>query len=487
MELKGHNKYKLGKPLGAGGMAEVFLAETVGAEGFHRPVAIKRILPEHSANELFAKMFINEARISSAISHPNVVSVTDFDRDADNCLFLVMELVVGKDLNHLVKGEQLLPLPVVIFIVAEVLRGLGYAHELVVDGKHLGIVHRDVSPHNVLLSWEGAVKVSDFGIAKAAAATDATRAGMLKGKVAYMSPEQANQLPLDGRSDLFAVGIILYQLLTGTSPFVGDSIGEVLSRILLSPPVPPHELRPDLPEDLERVCLGLLEKDRDQRYGSAQEAARALLACGHASTSGADDLAALLHQWFAGEMPSRPTRASSAATVVEGKGKPTPPAADATPPPATLSYEDGTTPTPAGQVEQARISAMQSTTGTSSGRQLLLVAAMFLAVAVAGTLTVMSMSGGDDAPTPAAASASIDAASAAIDAGAADAAIPHDATVDANPQSPIPLDPKKSAKKRRSPRQRDKKKTGPDKPREKKPSAADWDIKIGKEPGKETP
>ena len=477
MELKGHDKYRLGQPLGAGGMAEVFLAEMVGAEGFTRPLAIKRILPEHSANELFAKMFVNEARISSFLSHPNVVSVIDFDRDADNCLFLVMELVVGKDLNQLVKSEAFLPLPVVIFVISEVLRGLGYAHELVADGKHLGIVHRDVSPHNVLLSWEGAVKVSDFGIAKAAAATDATRSGMLKGKVSYMSPEQANQQPLDGRSDLFAVGIMLYEMLVGHPPFQGGSISEILAHMLVRPPVPPRQLRPELPEDIERVTLKLLEKDRDHRYATGHDAARDLLACAHASTSGADELASLLATWFPGEIPPRPTRASAAATAIEVKHTPTPSLGDAAPRPATLSYSHGTTPTPAGQVGAAQASAIEAARApTSSRKQLLVALAMFLAVAAAGTLAVMSLTGGDKSPTAASPTASFDAASAAIDAGVADAAISHDATVDANPREPLPLEPKKSTKKRRRPKKRDHKK-----PRENKPSAADWDIEIGKE------
>ena len=155
-------------------MAEVFLGNTVGAEGFSRPVAIKRVLPGYSDNPQFAKMFIVEARISSRLVHPNIVSVLDFDRDHENRLFLVMELVDGKDLDALLQTGPL-PASVVIHIIGEMLRGLGYAHDLpgTTDAMR-GVVHRDVSPHNVLLSWEGAAKVSDFGIAKAREASSAT-------------------------------------------------------------------------------------------------------------------------------------------------------------------------------------------------------------------------------------------------------------------------------------------------------------------------
>ena len=148
-------------------MAEVFLGSMVGAEGFSRKVAIKRVLPGFSDNPSFGQMFVAEAQISAQLQHPNIVSVLDFDRDSENRLFLVMELVEGRDLDALV-ASGLLPIPLVIFVITEVLRGLGHAHDLPVSTSTLrGIVHRDVSPHNVLLSWEGAVKVSDFGIAKA--------------------------------------------------------------------------------------------------------------------------------------------------------------------------------------------------------------------------------------------------------------------------------------------------------------------------------
>ena len=424
MELKGHDKYQLGDLLGAGGMAEVYRGEIVGAEGFTRPVAIKHVLAEYSANKKFAEMFINEARISSVLNHPNVVSITDFDRDGDGCLFLVMELVDGKDLDKIITTCGPLAISVAIHVIVEVLRGLGYAHELVHQNRHLGIVHRDVSPHNVLLSWDGAVKVSDFGIAKAAASTDATRSGMLKGKIAYMSPEQAHQLPLDGRSDQFAVGIMLYQMLTGAAPFIGGSIGEILAHVLMRPPRPARELRPDLPADIDAVLGKMLEKDRELRYQSDDEAIAALLGCADASARARDELIALLRSSFAADAPQRPTPASASATSLTGReailsglappgtapGLPTGAAPLGTGPAGTPPAGTGpagtirapstrvlamtgpapeVTPTPAGQVATA------VATQAAPPRRGWLVAALFAMVVIAGAIAVVVLGGGD--------------------------------------------------------------------------------------------
>ncbi|MBA3818792.1 MAG: serine/threonine protein kinase, partial [Deltaproteobacteria bacterium] len=297
-------KYRLDQRLGGGGMAEVFLASTIGAEGFSRRVAIKRVLPGYSDNATFAKMFVAEARLSSQLVHPNIVSVLDFDRDADHRLFLVMELVDGKDLDALV-STGVLPIPVVIFVIAEVLRGLGFAHDLPVGTDLRGIVHRDVSPHNVLLSWEGSVKVSDFGIAKARAASEATASVFIKGKPAYMSPEQANGQPLDGRSDLFAVGIMLWEMLVGRRLFVGEDTRSTLASVLFGQVPRPRSLRGDIPKDLERVVMKLLERDLPARYATAEAAITDLLDCADAPRAGREALKAALSERFAGEAPVR--------------------------------------------------------------------------------------------------------------------------------------------------------------------------------------
>jgi serine/threonine-protein kinase len=290
-------KYRLDARLGGGGMAEVFLASTQGAEGFSRKVAIKRVLPGFSDNPVFAQMFIDEAKISSRLVHPNVVSTLDFDRDGENRLFLVMELVEGKDLDALVSSGPL-PIPVIIFLMTEVLRGLGFAHDLPIGSDMRGVVHRDVSPHNVLLSWEGAVKVSDFGIAKARSASEATASVLIKGKPAYMSPEQANGQRLDGRSDLFAVGIMLWEMLVGRRLFVGEDTRATLAAVLFGQVPRPRGLRPDVPKDLERVVMKLLERDVPARYASAEAAIHDLLECADAPKAGRELLVRVLAERF---------------------------------------------------------------------------------------------------------------------------------------------------------------------------------------------
>nr|MDQ3299982.1 serine/threonine protein kinase [Myxococcota bacterium] len=297
-------KYRLDQRLGGGGMAEVFLGSTMGAEGFSRKVAIKRVLPGYSDNEQFARMFIEEARISSQLVHPNIVSVLDFDRDAEQRLFLVMELVEGKDLDALV-SSGVLPVPVVIFVIGEVLRGLGFAHDLPVGTDMRGIIHRDVSPHNVLLSWDGSVKVSDFGIAKARSASAATASVFIKGKPAYMSPEQANGQSLDGRSDLFAVGIMLWEMLVGRRLFTGEDTRAMLAGVLFGQIPRPRSLRADIPKDLERVCMKLLERDLPARYATAEHAIADLLHCSDAPKAGREALAAALAERFPQQVPVR--------------------------------------------------------------------------------------------------------------------------------------------------------------------------------------
>jgi serine/threonine protein kinase len=314
-------KYQLDHRLGGGGMAEVFIAHTVGAEGFSRKVAIKRVLPGFSDNPAFAKMFVEEARISARLQHPNVVSVLDFDRDAEGRLFLVMEFIEGKDLDALV-STGLIPFPVAIFVTTEILRGLGYAHDLPItagqpgtDGMR-GIVHRDVSPHNVLLSWEGALKVSDFGIAKARSASEATASEFIKGKPAYMSPEQANGERLDGRSDLFAVGVMLWEMLCGRRLFVGEDTRTTLAAVLFGTIPRPRSIRPDVPKDLEKVVMKLLERDLPARYRTAELAIADLLECNDAPKSGREQLIRVMTERFPHDAPFRQSRSNPGLTPV---------------------------------------------------------------------------------------------------------------------------------------------------------------------------
>jgi hypothetical protein len=320
-------KYRLEARLGGGGMAEVFVGAAVGAEGFSRRVAIKRVLPGFSDNDAFAQMFVAEARISSRLVHPNIVSVVDFDRDPEQRLFLVMELVDGKDLGSLAALGPL-PVPVVIYILAEVLRGLGYAHDLPVGADVRGVVHRDVSPHNVLLGWEGGVKVSDFGIAKARSASEATASEFIKGKPAYMSPEQANGLPLDGRSDLFAAGIMLWEMLVGHRLFVGEDTRSTLAAVLFGPIPRPRAQRPDVPKDLERVCMKLLERDLAARYATAEDAIADLLDGEAAPRNGRALLSALLAERYPHDAPVRQSQARARDAAAARPAPPLDPVAD---------------------------------------------------------------------------------------------------------------------------------------------------------------
>jgi tRNA A-37 threonylcarbamoyl transferase component Bud32 len=297
-------KYHLGGRIGGGGMAEVFEATLIGAEGFLRPVAVKRIQPSLSSDAIFGQMFVNEARIASFLHHANIAAVLDFDRDEEGRYFLVMELIRGVDLRRLADTGRL-PIAISVHIAAEMLRGLDYAHELEQDGRRLGIVHRDISPHNVMVSWDGSVKLVDFGIAKAMAATGISRAGTIKGKVAYMSPEQAHAMELDGRTDVFAVGVVLHELLVGERLFRGNTEPEILARLLNQPIPRPTELAPDVPADLDHVVMKLLERDRDARYLSAHAALEALLATSVSSPRAGLELEQLLGERFPGEAPRR--------------------------------------------------------------------------------------------------------------------------------------------------------------------------------------
>jgi serine/threonine protein kinase len=285
----------IGERIGGGGMAEVYRSTLIGVEGFTRTVAVKRILGNFSADTTFAEMFVNEANIASLLTHPNIVSVLDFDRDDSGQLFLVMELVEGCDLKQLA-DEGSLPVELSTFVTGEVMRALSFAHSLEREGRSLAIVHRDISPHNVLVSWDGAVKLSDFGIAKATEATRVTQTGLIKGKVSYMSPEQVEGLDLDSRSDLFSAGILLHELLTGRRLFDGPSDRAVLNRILIGDIAPPSATNPEVPPALDRICMRLLERELERRYQRAQDVIEDLLLTNLISPRAQFDLARLMKE-----------------------------------------------------------------------------------------------------------------------------------------------------------------------------------------------
>ncbi len=275
-------KYELVRRLAFGGMAELFLARLSGAEGFEKRLVLKRILPQFCADPAFVKMFIDEAVVAGRLSHPNLVQVHDFG-DVAGVYFIAMEHVDGVDLRHLLKAaterRELLSPAAVAAIGEGVARGLAYAHGFADERLGpLGIVHRDVSPHNVMVSRAGDVKVMDFGIAKAAARATRTATGTIKGKVAYMAPEQAAGSPVDCRADEFALGLVLWECLTGERLFSGDSDLEMLQRVMSCQVRPPSSVRPEVPAALEAVVMRMLEREPERRFGDLGEVEQALAA-----------------------------------------------------------------------------------------------------------------------------------------------------------------------------------------------------------------
>jgi serine/threonine-protein kinase len=268
-------------PIASGGMATVWAARMKGTRGFQKIVAVKTMLPSVSDDPLFEQMFLDEATLASSIRHPNVAEILDLGEE-NGVLFLVMEWVDGEPLSVLMKAAYRrggVPIPIGIRIAMEVCEGLHAAHELRDEsGKLLDVVHRDVSPQNILVTFDGVVKIVDFGVAKAAGrAGTQTTAGQIKGKAAYMSPEQARGGSVDRRTDLFAVGILLYQLTTGKHPFRGDNEVATLYNICADEPVaPPSGIVGGYPQSLEGVVMSALAKSPDDRYGTASELHRAL-------------------------------------------------------------------------------------------------------------------------------------------------------------------------------------------------------------------
>ncbi|HSK04239.1 MAG TPA: serine/threonine-protein kinase, partial [Kofleriaceae bacterium] len=263
-------KYLLLDRISVGGMAEVFKAKSYGVEGFEKIIAIKRILPTMGEDRDFIKMFIDEAKIAGQLAHANICQIFELGR-IDGSHFIAMEYIWGKDLlqiqNRLRKLKQPMQVAMACFVIAKVLEGLDYAHRKRDPlGRPLEIVHRDCSPQNVLVSYEGEVKVIDFGIAKATSRNSRTMAGVLKGKFGYMSPEQVRGLPLDRRSDLFALGTMLYECLTGERLFQGETDFSTLEKVRNVDIQRPRDINPNIPEAVERVILKALAKDVDDRY-----------------------------------------------------------------------------------------------------------------------------------------------------------------------------------------------------------------------------
>jgi serine/threonine-protein kinase len=269
-------RYRLLHKIASGGMAEIYLALQAGAEGFQKQVVLKRILPTLAADPAFVRMLVDEAHIASTLNHGNLVHVLDLGKAGDE-VFLVLEFVDGWSLEQVrqraLKAKVKTPLPLALYIVGALCRALAYVHTRKRDGRPLGIVHRDVSPHNVLLSREGEVKLGDFGIAKAVDRREKSASGVIKGKFAYMSPEQSIGAELDARSDLFPVGTMLYLLTTGRKPFDGESDLEVVMQVRKARYDKGSTIVKDYNPDVERFIARALRVDRERRWQSAEQMA----------------------------------------------------------------------------------------------------------------------------------------------------------------------------------------------------------------------
>jgi serine/threonine protein kinase len=269
--------YTCVRRLGVGGMAETFLAVQRGAAGFEQRVCVKFILPAYRENADFRRLFLREARIGASLRHSNIVGVIDVDASAG---YLVLELVDGVDLRALLTAapNRRLPAEHAILVAIELCKALSYAHGRERRGQPDGIVHRDISPSNVLVSYAGEVKLTDFGVARAMRADIEPLSTTVKGKLCYMSPEQARGQALDGRSDLFTLGILFYELLSGRRPFDGNTDAETLLRITAGQHDSLAEAVPELPSELVAIVERLLCRDREQRFASADACIDALTA-----------------------------------------------------------------------------------------------------------------------------------------------------------------------------------------------------------------
>jgi serine/threonine protein kinase len=273
-------RYEVVKHLAQGGMAEVFLARATGIEGFERHVVIKRIREEQAHDKMHVQMFLDEARLAASLHHHNIVQVHDIGEQQGE-YFFVMEYVHGEDVRKLLtevsSRAERVPLEHVITIVTAAAAGLHHAHEQCGPNRApLGIVHRDVSPANILVGYDGGVKVADFGVAKAAHRTFETESGARKGKVAYMSPEQCVGLPVDRRSDVFALGIVLYESLTVRRLFKDDNDFLTMTAIVQGKIPPPSTVWPQIPPELEAIVMKALASSPDDRYATADHMRRAL-------------------------------------------------------------------------------------------------------------------------------------------------------------------------------------------------------------------
>ena len=273
-------RYELLRKLATGGMGQVFLARQKGPVGFQKLLVVKRLLPHLSEDQEFIQMFLDEARIAGLLNHPNIAQIYELG-DADGVLYIAMEYVQGEAISQVNARANLrkggLPLVLKCRIIADAAAGLDHAHQArSPSGRKLGLIHRDVSPQNVLVGFNGNVKLIDFGVAKVSGKLSQTVVGTIKGKHAYMSPEQARGEELDARSDVYGLGIVFYELLTNQRLFKRDSDMATLKAVVGARVPPPSEVVPGIPKSLDAVVMKALARKRDERFQSASELQLAL-------------------------------------------------------------------------------------------------------------------------------------------------------------------------------------------------------------------
>jgi TonB family protein len=350
-------QYELTELIATGGMAEVYRARMQGVEGFQKIVAIKRILPHLTDNEEFVRMFVDEAKVAAQLQHPNIIQIYDLGK-IERSYFIAMEYIDGRDLRSILRTLEekraRLPLGLALFITSRLAAALDHAHRKHdLQGNAMTLVHRDISPQNVLISYDGDIKLCDFGIAKAASKASHTRAGALKGKLQYMSPEQAWGKDIDSRSDIFSLGLVLYEMLTGRKGFAGDSELSILEQVRAPHLIPPRELDPAIPPEVERVVMRALKENREDRYQSAAELAADLGTMLQVirPTPDASGLGAFLAELVGGERLASSASIPAPRPAITPPPHPAPPPSPprtakpkATPQPPTVGYVRGETP-----------------------------------------------------------------------------------------------------------------------------------------------
>src|SRR6185312_5242249 len=279
--------------------------KALGPMGYARKLVVKRILPELACDEEFVRMFVGEARLSASLNHRNIVQVYEFG-DVDGEYYLAMEWVHGRDLNSLLRAlkerDAQPSVGLAAYVTREVCRALAYAHALTdEDGAPLRLIHRDVSPSNVMLGFDGSIKLLDFGIAQALASENRTQVGVLKGKFGYMAPEQVDcEVEVDHRADLFVAGVVLWEMLTLRRLFKGTNDVQTIGLVRRARALPPSAINPAVPPELEAVCMRALERNREDRFADCGEMAAALDEIVHRQKFGADGAARLLRGEFPG-------------------------------------------------------------------------------------------------------------------------------------------------------------------------------------------